>query len=96
MPVNQTDSLSATGLVKRAPMGRELTAISLGKAACVCSTGEMKEWLLLRACWFTQSSGHAQRENMDTEANEEVIEHTSGNLPEEREMLLTEEAAALS
>lgn len=40
---------------------------------------------LVKACWFTQSSGHAQRENMDTEANEEVIEHTSGTLPEERE-----------
>lgn len=84
MPVNQTDSWSATGLVKRAPMACEPTVISFGKAACVLKRGNGRV-ALVKACWFTQSSGHAQRENVDTEANEEVIEHTSGTLPEERE-----------
>lgn len=84
MPVNQTDSWSATGLVKRAPIGREPTVISFGKAACAPNRGNGRV-ALVKACWFTQSSGHAQRENMDTEADEEVIEHTSGTLPKERE-----------
>lgn len=84
MPVNQTEPWSATGLVKRAPTRREPTVISLGKAACVLNRGNGRV-ALVKACRFTQSSGHAQRENMDTEANEEVIEHTSGTLPEERE-----------
>lgn len=39
MPVNQTDSLSATGFVKRAPMGREPIVISFGKAARVLNRG---------------------------------------------------------
>lgn len=69
---------------KGAPIGRELTVISFGKAACALNRGNGRV-ALVKACWFTQSSGHAQGENMDTEADEEVIEHTSGTLPEERE-----------
>lgn len=54
---------------KRAPNEHEPTVISLDKAACVFNRGNGRVGLV-KACWFTQSSGHAHRENMDTEANE--------------------------
>lgn len=54
---------------KRAPIEHKPTVISLAKAACVFNRGNGRVGLV-KACRFTQSSGHAHRENMDTEANE--------------------------